>query len=101
MADTVGIPEAAKREQFTVTGTVPGFQGPEFLMAADNGDELTAWITAHGIDTHFTKIGGRPAVKIRGRLAAQCRPGLRIRHTIEVYDRRDGRRVRGVSVEPL
>jgi hypothetical protein len=82
-------------------GTVPDFNGPEFLLPADNGDDLRTWIQTNGIETSFTTVNGHPAGKIRGKLAAKCHPGLRIRHTIAIYDRRDGRRIRGVVVDPL
>ena len=86
---------------FIVVGTVPDLHGSESLLPADNGEELRTWIQTNGIETSFTTVNGAPAVKIRGKLAAQCHPGLRIRHTIAIYDRRDGRRIRGVAVDSI
>jgi hypothetical protein len=64
-------------------------------------DEFYDWLQSNLIDTIVDKVDGRPAVKIRGRFAAQCRPGNKIRCTVERYDRRDGWRIRGVKVELL
>jgi hypothetical protein len=86
---------------FTVVGTVPDFTGTEFLLPADNDADFSNWLRTTGVDTSITKLSNKPTVKIRGSLAAECRPGSRIRYTIEAVDRRDGRRIRGIKVEPF
>src|SRR5688500_5628165 len=88
-------------DTLTIIGTVPEFHGSEFIMPADNGDEFYDWLRSNRIDTIVDKVDGKPAVKIRGRFAAQCRPGRKIRYTVERFDRSDGRRIRGVKVESL
>ena len=40
-------------------------------------------------------------LQIRGSSVAQCRPGRKTRYPVERDDRRDGRRIRGVKVEPF
>lgn len=86
---------------FTVVGTVPDFTGREFLLPADNEDEFREWLQSNRIDTFVSLVQGKLGVKIRGNLAAECRPGSRIRYTIEAVDRRDGRRILGIKVEPF
>jgi hypothetical protein len=86
---------------FTVIGTVPDFTGREFLMPIDNEAEFSAWLRTNGVDTSITMVRNKPTAKIRGSLAAECHPGSRICYTIEAVDRRDGRRIRGIKVEPF
>jgi superfamily I DNA/RNA helicase len=88
------------RERFTVVGTVPEFGGLEFSLPVDNGDELLAWWRAQGITTIIAPFAGKPSIKIRDPFSAKCYPGQKIRHTIEVYERKDGRGIRGLRVEP-
>ena len=83
---------------FTINGTVPNFKGSEFFLPADNYGEFDDWLQSNGIDT---KINPKSGIKIRGSLAAECNPGVKIRHKIELWDRSDGRRIRGLSVQPF
>jgi len=87
--------------KFTIIGTVPNFRGNEFLMQTDNGREFSEWIKANSISTRFSIVSGYPAVKIRGSFASKCKPGSKIRHIIEVYDRIDGRFIRTIRVESI
>lgn len=70
-------------------------------MPAENEDEFREWLEASRVDTLVTSARGRLAVKVRGAFAAACRPGSRVRYTVEAYERRDGRRIRGLKVDPL
>ena len=67
----------------------------------DNGGELEKIFKIEKIDTKLGYAEGKPLICVRGKLANHCKPGDRVCHTIETYDRRDGKRIRGVDLEVL
>jgi len=88
-------------KQFTVRGIVPPFKRNEFWLRVDNGAELEEFFKVEKIDTKLTYAEGKPLICVREKFASCCKPGNHIRHTIEVYDRKDGRRIRGIGIKVL
>jgi len=88
-----------KMAQFIAYGTVPPFNGYEFNLRVDNARELEEFYRSERIDTKLRYAEGKPALSVRGELAARCNPFDRVRHVIETKDRRNGRGIIGVSIE--
>jgi hypothetical protein len=87
--------------QFIAYGTVPSFKGYEFNLRVDNARELEAFYRDERIDTKLFYAEGKPALTVRGELAARCKPYDRVRHIIETKDRKNGRGIIGVSIEVI
>lgn len=85
--------------QFVVEGAVPPFDGDEFNLPADNGPELEQFYRSERIDTKLDYVGKKPVVTVRAqRFVRSCRPGDRVKHTIESIDRQGGHGIRGVDL---
>ena len=87
--------------QFKVLGIVPPFNRNEFWLPVDNGDELEEFFRVEKRDTRLKYAYGKPLICVRGELAKLCKPGAHVRHTIEAYDRKDGKRIRGIEIKVL
>lgn len=87
--------------QLSVIGIVPPFYRNEFWLRVDNGAELEEFFKVEKIDTKLGYAEGKPLICVRGKLASCCKPGNRVRHIIETYDRKDGKRIRGIDIEVL
>jgi len=87
--------------EFIAYGTVPPFDGYEFNLRVDNARELEEFYRVERIDTKISYAEGKPALTVRGELAARCKPYDRVRHIIETKDRKNGRGIIGVSIEVI
>jgi hypothetical protein len=70
-------------------------------LRVDNGRKLGTFFNVEKIDTKLGYAERRPLICVRGRLTRLCKPGDRVYHPIETYDRKDGKRIRGVDLEIL
>jgi hypothetical protein len=89
--------------QFKVKGIVPKLlpNYKEFRLKAENGSELEEFFKSENIDTKLSYSEEKPVIKVKGELALQCHEGDRVCLTIEIYPRKDGRRIRGVDIKIL
>ncbi len=87
--------------QFKAIGKVPPFCNDEFYLRVTNGAELEKFFRAEKIDTKLGYAEGKPLICVKKKLACQCKPGDRVCLTIEAYDRKDGRRIRGINIDVL
>jgi len=86
---------------FDAIGTVPPFDGEQFLLPIDNAEDFRQWLRDNKVTTLVNDRDGKPAVKMRGSFAAKCHPGEKICHTIECTDKGGKRGFRGLSVRRI
>jgi hypothetical protein len=85
---------------FIIRGTVPEHRGSQFILPVDNAAAFTQWLAENRIDTTVGTVRGMPGVKMRGQFAAACRPGQKIRYTIEARDLGAKKCICGLRVLP-
>jgi hypothetical protein len=86
--------------RFTVRGVVTGFGPNQRNIRVENADELRRFWADERIVTRLDWAGDDPPLVTIGakEFVSRCQPGDRVDYTIETWDRRDGRRIRGVSL---
>lgn len=69
-------------------------------IRVENVDELRRFWAEERIVTRLDWAGGGPPlVTVSAReLVSRCQPGDWVDYTIETWDRKDGRRIRGISL---
>ena len=86
--------------QITVYGTVPNFAYNEFYLPVDNVDELEKFWKEEKITTISRPIGGKPAIALRKKqFVGICKPGDRVKLTIESVVRKNGIGIKAVDLE--